>query len=232
MSHRRFHAVVPAAGTGERMRAERPKQYLELGGATVIEHALAPLLTHPGLGRLVVVLAADDRMFATLPVIADDRLLTASGGATRARSVAAGLQALIDAGVDGAATVLVHDAARPCLWSTDVERLLVASDNGEGAVLATPVADTLKREGSPGRVDATVDRTGLWRALTPQAFPLAPLLSALAGDGHDCTDESQAMERAGYRPMLVEADGHNPKITHAADLDLAEVILARRKEPA
>lgn len=231
MSPQRFHAVVPAAGVGQRMAgAGRPKQYLPLAGATVLERALAPLLDHPGLDRLVVVLAPGDRTFATLTPAGDRRVVTATGGATRAESVAAGLDALADAGARATDFVLVHDAARPCLARLDIDRLLAACST-TGALLAVPVNDTLKRGDAKGRVEGTVDRSGLWQALTPQAFPLAELRSALAAHGRECTDEAQAMERAGHAVGLVEGHSANLKVTRPGDLQLAETILARWREP-
>lgn len=227
MNPPRFHAVVPAAGRGVRMDAERPKQYLPLAGATVIEYALRPLLDHPGLESLVVCLAADDDTFASLPATRDSRIVRAPGGASRAASVRSGLRTLAGSGVPADATVLVHDAARPCLGARDLDRLLTA-EAPEGALLATPVADTLKREqeGGSRRVAETVARNGLWRALTPQRFPLGLLSDALDRAGDAVTDESQAMEDAGYHPLLVPASALNIKVTRPGDLELAAALLA------
>lgn len=232
MSAPAFHAVVAAAGRGARMGTDRPKQYLPLAGATVLEHALAPLLAHTGLGRLVVVVAPDDRRFAALGVAAAARVQAVTGGATRAASVGAGLAALADA--DPALPVVVHDAARPCLPAADLERLLAAAAAPDGALLALPVHDTLKRDDGGDRVAATVDRTGLWRALTPQAFPLGALRAALDATADDpgVTDEAAAMERAGRAPRLLPGDPANVKVTSSGDLALAEALLAARGAPA
>jgi len=221
-----FCAVVPAAGRGRRMGGESPKQYLALCGRTVIEHALAALLAHPGLRRLVVVLAPDDRRFGRLEVARDPRVITAPGGAERADSVLAGLSALQD---EPAHTlVLVHDAVRPCVSSGELDRLLDAADPVRGALLAVPVRDTLKRAGPDGRVRETVDREGLWQALTPQAFGLGALRTALEGDRAGVTDEASAIERSGQAPRLVEGEAGNIKITRPADLELAEAVLRAR----
>ncbi len=226
MSPVAFNAVVPAAGAGARMGGTTPKTYLPLAGGTVIEWALAPLLAHPGLQRLVVALAPDDTRFAGLQAASDARLLSVTGGASRAASVAAGLGALGSA-VDG--PVLVHDGARPCLSGDEIERLLAFASDPAGALLAVPVRDTLKRADGDGHVAATEDRSGLWRALTPQLFHGGTLRDAL-GDATDSaiTDEASAMERAGYAPRLVEGDPANIKITRPHDLPLAEAVLAMR----
>lgn len=232
MSVPAFHAVVAAAGRGARMGAETPKQYLAVAGATLLEHALAPLLAHPGLRRLVVVVAHGDRRFATLAPAADPRVSAVTGGATRAASVAAGLAALAD--TDSRLPVVVHDAARPCLPAADLERLLDAATAPDGALLAIPVHDTLKRDDGEDRVAATVDRTALWRALTPQAFPLGALRAALdaAADDAGVTDEAAAMERAGHAPRLVPGDPANVKVTSDGDVAVAAAILAARARGA
>lgn len=226
MSASPFHAVVPGAGAGERMGGATPKTYLPLAGRTVIEWALAPLLAHPGLQRLVVALAADDTRFAALPIANDSRVQTITGGASRAASVAAGLDAL---GAAAHGPILVHDGARPCLSGEEIERLLPYAAEPAGALLAVPVRDTLKRADADGRVGATEDRSQLWQALTPQLFHGGTLRSAL-GDATDpaITDEASAMERAGYAPRLVEGDPANIKITRPHDLPLAAAVLAMR----
>lgn len=227
MSPVRFCAVVPAAGGGVRMGGETPKIYLPLAGRTVVEWALDALLGHPGLERLVVVLADSDRRFARLATAGDRRVTTVTGAASRAASVAAGLVALED--LPAQRPVLVHDGARPCLSGAEVERLLGWSHEAEGALLAVPVRDTLKRETSGGRVARTEDRAGLWQALTPQMFPRAALARALADAGQTgITDEAAAMERAGQAPRLVEGEPANIKITRPHDLPLAEAVLAQR----
>lgn len=221
-----FSAVVPAAGVGARMGGTRPKTYLPLAGHAVIEWALAPLLAHPGLQRLVVALAPDDTRFAGLRAASDTRVQAVIGGASRAASVAAGLDALGTA-ADG--PVLVHDGARPCLSGDEIDRLLAWATDPAGALLAVPVRDTLKRADADGRVATTEDRSGLWQALTPQLFHGGTLREAL-GDATDTaiTDEASAMEHAGYAPRLVEGDPANIKITRPHDLPLAEAVLALR----
>lgn len=224
-----FCAVVPAGGSGQRMGQATPKQYLPLADATVIEWALAPLLAAEGLQRLVVALPDGDTRFGHLAVAADPRVSTVTGGATRADSVTAGLTALAD--WDDSLPVVVHDAARPCLTADDLARLLAVARQPAGGLLAVAVSDTLKRATADETVEATVDRTGLWQALTPQAFPLATLRRALdARNPADpgITDEASAVERLGLAPQLIAGDPANIKVTEPGHLALAGAILAAR----
>ncbi len=236
---RRVFAVVPAAGRGERFEAASadhaaagkplPKQYASLMGASVLEWSLRSLLGEPRIIGIVVVLSAGDTHGTGLIASLDDpRLRTAIGGGSRQESVLNGVEAL---GNQAAAQdwVLVHDAARPCLSRADVRALIDALDRGAGcgAVLAAPIFDTVKRERG-GAVIETLDRIGLWRALTPQAFAFAQLKAALheaIRSGLTLTDEAQAMERMGNRPLLVKGSPFNIKVTHAEDLAAAAGIL-------
>lgn len=224
----RCHAVVPAAGVGRRMGAAVPKQYLPLAGRCVLAHALDRLLAEPRIGRIVVALGPEDDWWPTL-ALSDPRIVRTDGGAERADSVLNGLRAL-----DGIAAdedwALVHDAARPCLAPADLDRLFAElADDPVGGLLAVPVYDTMKRADADGRVMQTVDRTGLWHALTPQMFRYGLLRAALedaALAGATITDEASAIERAGLRPKLIEGRADNLKITRPGDLRLAEFFLS------
>lgn len=223
--------VVPAAGRGERVGAEVAKQYLRIAGDSIIGHTLKRLAAQPLISGLVVVLAADDALWPGWSELRGKPVLTAEGGAKRCDSVLAGLEALPAAVADDA-LVLVHDAARPCLRSGDVARLIEAARaHAVGALLAAPVADTLKRSDGAGDSEATVPRERLWRALTPQAFrrgELAEALCAARDAGVSVTDEAMAFERLGRFPALVEGAADNIKVTTPADLDLAEFLLQRQ----
>lgn len=238
------HAVVVAAGVGRRMQAATPKQYLRVAGRSVLEHAVAPLLEHAGVASVVIVLAEGDSHFHELPIAANPRVRTTVGGSTRSASVIAGLD-LLSAQAE-TCWILVHDGARPCLPAADVDRLLAGTDR-QGALLAVPVRDTLKRadaraddgaddgaEGRPRgghlRVATTVAREHLWQALTPQVFPRGALHAAMIAHGHEATDEAQAMECAGFAPALIEGDASNIKVTHPGDLPLVASILHGRQE--
>ncbi|MEY4932694.1 MAG: 2-C-methyl-D-erythritol 4-phosphate cytidylyltransferase [Pseudomonadota bacterium] len=224
----RYWVIVPAAGSGQRMAGTLPKQYLPLAGRSVLEWSLAPFLARPEFHSIVVALAAGDTRWATLPLSRDKRILAVTGGAERADSVRAGLMAIAEhAHVQD--WVLVHDAARPCLDPRDLNQLLATlADDPVGGLLAAPVPDTLKRAGADGRVDVTVSRAQLWRALTPQMFRYGVLRQALeqSGGGAQITDESSAVEALGLKPLLVAGRSDNLKITVAEDIAIAERQLA------
>lgn len=224
-------AIVPAAGRSARFGGEVPKQYLDVAGQPLIAHTLQALLAHPSVEGAVVVLADGDTHWPGWQAIADKPLLTCIGGSERADSVLAGLAALPDS-VRPDDFVLVHDAARPNLGHEDLDQLLTRGRNDPvGAILATPVRDTLKRAGDDGGVDGTEPREHLWRALTPQLFrrlQLTRALEAARDAGLAVTDESMAMEGQGHRPLLVEGADDNFKVTTPADLALFESMLAKR----
>ncbi len=221
--------VVPAAGSGRRFGGERAKQYVELDGQPLLAHALQALLSHASIEGAVVVLAADDASWPGWAELCGKPVLTCSGGATRAESVLAGLAALPES-VRPDDFVLVHDAARPNLWHADLDALLERGRaDPVGAILATPVRDTLKRAGDDGGIDGTEPRERLWRALTPQLFrrlQLTRALQAAHAEGVVVTDESMAMERQGLRPLLVEGREDNLKVTTPADLALLRALRA------
>jgi 2-C-methyl-D-erythritol 4-phosphate cytidylyltransferase len=230
----RYWLVMPAAGAGRRFGAETPKQYAPLEGRTVIEWALAPFLGDARCARIVVALAAGDEHFARLPL--RSRATTAPGGAERSESVRLALATLqSEAGPQD--WVLVHDAARPCLDAQDLERLVNRlAEHAVGGLLAVPVADTLKRAAEPpgaagSSVLNTQERAGLWRALTPQMFRYGALCAALDAAhaaGRTPSDEAQALEWQGARPLLIEGAASNLKVTTAQDLVLAAAILRAR----
>lgn len=221
--------VVPAAGSGSRFGSNLPKQYHPLGGRSVLEHTIDRLRECLRPELVVVAIAPGDTTWSGLPIAAQAGIEAVEGGADRAASVFSALAAL-DGRAEADDWVVVHDAARPCVPAGDLRRLV---DNLEaeacGGLLATPVADTLKRVDEAGYVDTTVDRSQLWHALTPQVFRYGILSGALAQArvaGHPVTDEASAVEFAGYRPRIVPGSRLNIKITTADDLRLAESILA------
>ena len=229
----RYWAIVPAAGAGKRLGSAIPKQYLPLLGRPVIAHTLDTLLQHPRIDGAVVVVDSKDGWW---PEIVASLKLTkplwrAVGGAERCHSVLNGLKVL-RAQAEATDWVLVHDAARPCLTAADLDRLIdQLADDPVGGLLATPVRDTLKQADSGGRVSATVDRTHLWHAFTPQMFRLGDLhdaLNAALARGFWVTDEAAAMEAAGFSPRLVQGRADNIKITRPEDLALAAFFLSNR----
>jgi 2-C-methyl-D-erythritol 4-phosphate cytidylyltransferase len=220
--------VVPAAGSSRRMAGSgSPKQYLQLAGRSVIEWAIAPFLERPDCERIVVVLAEQDRRWSELPLARHPKISTAIGGNERVDSVRAGLRALV-ALANEDDWVLVHDAARPCLRAADLNRLIdELADDHVGGLLAAAVVDTLKRSDSSDRVQATVSRESLWRALTPQMFRYGLLDRALHAvhAGSAPTDEAQAVEALGLQPRLVRGDPDNIKITLPEDVERAARVL-------
>jgi 2-C-methyl-D-erythritol 4-phosphate cytidylyltransferase len=225
-------AIVPAAGSGARMRAGLPKQYLALLGRPVIQHTLNRLCAHASVRGVMVGLAADDDHWRRTAITAPKLLGTFAGGATRAHTVLNGLTALA-AHARADDWVMVHDAVRPCLRAGDVDRLIAeATTNPDGGLLALPVSDTVKRVDDSNHVIETVSRANLWRALTPQMFRLsrleAALQQALAREV-EVTDEASAVEAAGGRPVVVAGHPDNIKITMPEDLPLAELFLRQQR---
>ena len=228
-----FWAVIPAAGNGQRMGGDRPKQYLKLGSRLIIEHTLERLRTHARLSGLAVVIAPDDAYWPTVTIPAGrGALWVVHGGAERYHSVLNGLTCLRERAQDDD-WVLVHDAARPLLTHGDIDQLITQLEHHPvGGLLAMPVADTMKRADASGVVVETVERHGMWRALTPQMFRLKTLhdaLTAAIASGRLVTDEAQAIERSGMRPQLVEGRSDNIKITRADDLRLAQWLLLQQE---
>lgn len=230
-----YYLVMPAAGSGRRFGG--PKQHAPLLGGSVLETALRLFLEDDRCQGGSIVHAPLDPNVGALRARLPARFALVEGGAERARSVYHGLRAL-EARARAEDWVLVHDAARPCLSAADRDRLLERGGrDAVGALLALPVADTVKRatgEDSP-HVEATVSRERLWLAQTPQMFRYGPLRRALeraAADARVPTDEAQAMEWMGHSAQLVAAADSNFKVTNAADLALAAAILRSREERA
>ena len=228
MTSPRVVAVIPAAGVGSRMQADRPKQYLSLNGKTILEHTIDALLNHPLIDDVIVAISQGDEYFDQLG-LRQKPIRVVDGGKERADSVLNGILSL-----DDNDWALVHDAARPCVDDADISNLLSLIDNEDvtGGILATPVRDTMKRvKPSSNIISHTEDRDGLWHALTPQLFPAMLLKRALQeglAQGVSITDEASAMEFAGHSVAMVSGSPANIKITHPADLPLAEFYLKQK----
>jgi 2-C-methyl-D-erythritol 4-phosphate cytidylyltransferase len=216
------------------MGLNQPKQYLPLRGRALLEWSVAPFLDNDWIDGVVLVLARNDIEFGRLPIARHPKIVVTIGGAARAESVLAGLEAVAVRSTGfGEVFVLVHDAARPCLAWSDLERLRDEADDENGGLLAMPVTDTLKKS-KKGKVTSTLDRSFVWRAQTPQLFRLDLLMSALREcetRGFAVTDEASAMERAGYKPRLVRGRESNIKVTYPEDLPLAEFWLNQLEQP-
>lgn len=223
--------VIPAAGIGSRFGDGTPKQYRQLAGKPVINWALLPFIARPDVAGIVVAVADEDNDWSSGQQV-DPRVLIAKGGSERSESVLNSLHTL-KRRADDMDWVLVHDAARPCLDSGDLDRLIeTLSDDPVGGLLATPVHDTLKRDAGDGRVGSTVERRGLWRAMTPQMFRYGLLLKAIGkavSERLGVTDESMAVELLGERPVLIQGRADNMKITSREDILRAESVLSTRR---
>lgn len=226
----KYWAIVPAAGVGKRMGANKPKQYLELRDKTIIERTLERLFSAEIFDGIVVAISQGDTIWPGIPISNHPLLTVAPGGTERAGSVLSGLNTLQTFAKPGD-WVLVHDAARCCITVNDIHRLVEAlKNNPEGGILALPVHDTVKTV-KAGQITETVDRSRIWRALTPQMFRHESLKNALltaAEKGHTVTDEASAMEFMGATPGIVEGRSDNIKITQYEDLALANFYLEQQ----
>lgn len=220
-------AIVPAAGIGSRMGADKPKQYLMLGQQSILAHTLDALLSHKRIDKVIVALHPQDQYFKQLPQAKHPKLIQVIGGGERADSVLAALNQAMQ--INANAWALVHDAARPCLRHEDINKLIASlKQYPQGAILAAPVRDTMKRSDASGLITNTVERALLWHALTPQFFPISALhnnLSQALAANASITDEASAMEWAGVRPGLVSGRVDNIKVTHPDDLQLAALFM-------
>ncbi len=224
----RFAVILPAAGRSTRFGSAEKKVFAALDGRAVWLRSAELFVSRPDVCQCIVVTAPDDRpLFRT----ADVRIQFADGGAERFESVANAL-ALTTAEAE---FVAVHDAARPCLTPALIDAVFARAAETGAALLAVPVADTVKRDDGRDRVRETVSRQGLWLAQTPQVFRRDWLLDAYArraAFGAGVTDDARLVEAAGYAVHLVPGSTANLKITTPVDLDLAEAILQARSKPA
>lgn len=238
LPRKKYWAVIPAAGVGKRMGSKIPKQYLPLAGKTVLEQTLNVFIQHPDISGIVLAVTEGDPYWLDISVNynqehnnKDKPVIIAPGGQERCHSVLNALNKLSLYASDND-WALVHDAARPCLTSDDIDQLITTlSNSSAGGLLGLPMADTVKRCDAQQNVLATVDRSDLWRALTPQMFPLKLLKDALAHaikNNALVTDDASAIELQGLKPKMVEGQPGNIKITHPGDLQLAEQFFANQ----
>lgn len=224
--------IVPAAGIGQRMDADCPKQYLPLADTTIVEQTLNTLLSLQSLAGIVVAIHADDQFWPQSALSTHEKIHTVIGGNDRSDSVLAALQSLRGKVVDSD-WVLVHDAARPCVDPNNIQQLIDdLVDHQVGGILGVPSNDTLKKVNQQCAIEETLNRDVIWQAQTPQMFRYGILCeSLLRGMNEQCsiTDEASAVEKLGYSVKMVLGRHDNIKITQADDLCLAEAILARRK---
>jgi 2-C-methyl-D-erythritol 4-phosphate cytidylyltransferase len=226
-------AVVPAGGTGKRMGAGAPKQFLLLGGVPLMLHSLRVLERAPSVTEVVLVVPKQERARALTEVVEryglKKVLKVVPGGATRQESVHHGLNE-VDEDVE---IVVVHDAVRPFVTEDLIERSIEAARKHVGAIVAVPMKDTPKQVGADRLIQRTLDRTELWLAQTPQTFRRALIVEAYrkAEVAHvHGTDDAALVERLGHKVAIVEGSWENIKVTTPEDLVLAEAILAARSK--
>ena len=220
-------ALIPAAGIGARFGTDKPKQYVEIGGKTVLEDTVCIFQNHPSIDMTVVVVSPEDVLADGFQTAFAGVEVWKIGGRTRAETVRNGVAKLLETGLAAETdNILVHDAARCCLPSEALTRLIEQAGNAaEGGILAIPVADTLKRADG-GNISATVERTGLWQAQTPQLFRAGLLCRALAAENLEgITDEASAVEKLGVRPLLIQGDVRNLKLTQPQDAYIVRLLL-------
>ncbi len=228
-------AIVPAAGTGSRMQADIPKQYLQIDNIAIVDISIAKLQSLQSLKKIVVMLHRDDLYWSDCRSQGCEDVVARPGGENRYQSVLKGLEYL-QPHAAAQDWVLVHDAVRPCVRVADIHTLCrEIAEHPVGGLLAAPVGDTLKLSDPHLLVQSTVDRSALWSAFTPQIFRYAILFEALnRAQQEKCavTDESGAVEKLGHKPRLVLGHTDNIKITRPEDLAMAQVILANQAELA
>jgi 2-C-methyl-D-erythritol 4-phosphate cytidylyltransferase len=223
----KYWVVIAAAGIGQRMKNSIPKQYLPLSNKTVIEYALAPFLDNPQFEKIIVVIAENDSYWHNLMIASNPKILTVIGDAERYQTVLNGLAAL-NAYASENDWVLVHDAARPLITTNEITSLIIKLEGSNvGGLLAMPVFATIKQIDAENKVVTTVPRQHLWQAATPQMFRYGLLTKALQTviPEQAPSDCSQAIEKLGYNPLIVECSQRNFKITCPADLELAQKIV-------
>lgn len=220
-------AIIPAAGIGQRMASSTPKQYLKIHDKTILEHASYALLQSSKIKRVVFALHSEDTFFPRLKFRHEDKISIVLGGDTRAQSVLNALESIKEEVADND-FVLVHDAARPCLSASDLDKLIEECLTHEvGGILAAPLADTIKQV-QANKITNTLDRDIIWRAFTPQMFKFKILYEAIRQaflDDITVTDEASAVEYAGYQPCVVEGSVQNIKVTNPGDIAIAEMYL-------
>jgi len=244
---KKYWVLIPAAGTGSRMNSNTPKQYLSLNGFPVLTHTISQFLDHPLIAGVMVVIAATDNNWDVIKRCyrqLDDcshtttKLCTCVGGESRFDSVIAGLKALQNE-VQSEQWILVHDAARPGISQQDLEHLfnsIILDAKIDGYILAQKSVDTLKVVSDDALVESSLDRNKVWAAQTPQIFRYQQLYQTLqninADDGNSCsiTDESSAMEQAGFKVKIIAASDGNFKITVADDIPRMEFEISYQQQ--
>ncbi|MFT5396253.1 MAG: 2-C-methyl-D-erythritol 4-phosphate cytidylyltransferase [Gammaproteobacteria bacterium] len=226
----KYWVVIPAAGVGSRMGVDKPKQYISINNKTIIEHTIDCFIDREEIEKIIIAISKEDEFWPTLAISNHEKIITAPGGEERYQSVLNSLQAL-SGKAENSDWVMVHDAARPCLNQSAIDRLIIELRTHDvGGILAMPCRDTMKRANDTGEIDKTVERDLLWHAQTPQMFKYGMLLSAIEDALKNktvVTDESMAIERMGFKPMLIHGHQENMKLTHKDDIEPLKAYLDR-----
>lgn len=226
-----YHCILVAAGSGQRMGTDQPKQYLKIAGRTLLEWSAYPFLAYPSISRVMLVLSKEDTFFSQLPLAKHPKVTAVVGGQERYQSVLSGLKAL-SSHVQSSDWVLVHDAARPNLTIEDLHHLITTVGNHPvGGILGAPVVDSLKRVNADHTIQGEAPRDQVWRALTPQLFRFELLHNALTEASQQeslPTDESAAVGRLGYSPVMVRGRSDNIKVTTQEDYEILKRLMLEK----
>ena len=224
-----FIAIIPAAGDSSRYSGETPKQFVRVDGRAVIELSIKPLLDFSECLGVCVLVPPEDQYHKSLEIIDNPKIFLAEGGTRRINSVAKGVK-FWQRSEFSYDYILIHDAARPCLRSSDVQQLLTSIDGEvDGVVLGIPCSDTIKKVSAKGSsILNTLDRSKLWRAFTPQIFRKEVLLKNTLEEniGEEFTDEASLVEAKGGKLKMVKGFEDNIKLTFPEDLGLIKSILS------
>lgn len=230
----RYFCIVAAAGSGQRLSGNYPKQYLPIADRTILEWSLRPFLEMPTIERVVVVISKEDHRFASLPIAQHPKLSCVHGGYERYHSVLSGLRELANHAHE-TDWVMVHDAARPNIALDDLKRLIsIVGDHAVGGLLGTPVCDSMKVVDQNNTIVTDAAREQVWRAFTPQMFRVGLLQTALDQAlplGLSITDEASAISRMGHQPIMVHGHSDNIKVTTPADYLMIKKLMSSVDQP-
>ncbi|WP_370624159.1 2-C-methyl-D-erythritol 4-phosphate cytidylyltransferase [Polynucleobacter sp. JS-Safj-400b-B2] len=238
-SNRKCHALLPTAGTGSRLGGELPKQFQQLAGRPMVSYALEAFKASPQIQSIWIGVSpsfVENPILRSTANIDADMHVVPTGGPTRQETVRNTLAAMMQSGIPEDDWILVHDAARPGITPTLINKLIDSvKETHVGGILAVPLADTLKQAdldsvvaGNIPHSERTIPREHLWQAQTPQMFGLKQLHDALENAIRleaDVTDEASAIELTGAKPLLIEGAARNFKVTHPADWELMQLLL-------
>lgn len=226
-----MYAIIVAAGSGQRFASDIPKQFLEIAGKMVVQHSIDAFDKIEEVEGIVLVMPKNQQLWKDIELTASKPLMYTTGGSSRVASVLHGLRILAPS-VDDNSWVLVHDAARACISTGDIKKLIKKCQHqNQGGLLVKPINDTVKFSKDGKNVNKTIDRNKLRAALTPQMFPYGQLVNVLEDANEDLvTDESSAFELAGIMPLMVRGRSDNIKLTHVEDLLIAEYILRKQNK--